>query len=122
LKTNIYWAYRGPIVMTLTEYLNKLDAVDNEDSFVEERILERIDNLPTLIPVSPYIHCYHCDRNRDRTYTFYYAWTSDNDRELFEGGFDYQLACSDCIDDLLRPYALEDLKDAQELALEREGR
>lgn len=122
LKTNIYWVYRGPIRMTLTEYLNELDAHENEECFIEERMTDRVDKLPTLIPASGVIHCYHCSKDRDRSYTFYYAWNKDTDSELFKGGYDYQLACSDCIDDLVRPFAEQDLQDLKDMvAVEGHG-
>ena len=107
--------------MTLTKYLDELDAHENEQSFIEERIMDRISELPTLIPASRSIHCYHCDKDRDRTYTFYYAWDNDTDSELFQGGFDYQLACSDCIDERVKPLAEQDLEDLKE-NFAREGR
>ena len=100
--------------MTISEYLDKIDATENGDTFIEQRIMDRISELPTLIPASRSIHCYHCNKDRDRTYTFYYAWDNEADSELFEGGFDYQLACSDCIDERVKPLAEQDLEDLKD--------
>jgi hypothetical protein len=107
--------------MTLDEYLEELDAHDNENCFIEERTTDRISKLPTLIPARGVIHCYHCSKDRDRSYTFYYAWDKETDIELFKGGMDYQLACSDCIDERVRPFAKQDLEDLKDISDQESG-
>ena len=100
--------------MTLDEYLEELDEQSADEEFIESRVDEIISQLPALRALGHSIHCYHCNADRDKAFTFYFAWDSDTDTELFDGGYDYQLACSVCIESRVRPQAESDLQDIKD--------
>ena len=101
--------------MTLDEYLEELDAQNVDEEFIENRVEEIISQLPALRPLKGHsIHCYHCNADRKDSFTFYYAWDSETDTELFTNGYDYQLACSVCIGERVQRQARSDLQDMKD--------
>ena len=66
--------------MTLDEYLEELDEQNMDEEFIESRVDEIISQLPALRALEGcFVHCYHCNADRDTAFTFYFAWDSDTD-------------------------------------------